>query len=188
MRKAPARAALATTGYGDPCWLTASAFAAATANATALKCVIDSRASHHMCNDCTSFSTYKNLSLPIALELGDNNSVTATHYKFVDVIQGYQVEALHTPTFRLSVLSINQLDLSGHTSIFQNGKCSITSPSSYNLARKLINGIYIIVPMTEFLSSTTEKKWTRDSWLLNVEPAIEPTIKPTIQPTIKPTI
>jgi hypothetical protein len=40
-----------------------------------------------MCNDCTSFSTTKKLSLPIVIELGDNNSVTATHYRCVDVIQ-----------------------------------------------------------------------------------------------------
>ena len=38
------------------------------------------------------------------MELGDNNSVTATHYRFVDIIQGYEVEALHTPTFQLSRL------------------------------------------------------------------------------------
>ena len=51
-----------------------------------------------MCNDRSTFSTFKTLSLPIVIELGDKNSVTATHYGFVD-IQGYQIEALHTPTF-----------------------------------------------------------------------------------------
>jgi len=71
-----------------------------------------------MCNDRSNFSIFNKLSLPIVIELGDNNSVTATHYGFVDVIQGYQVGALYTPTFRLSLLSINQLDLGGHTTIF----------------------------------------------------------------------
>jgi hypothetical protein len=98
-----------------------------------------------MCNDRSSFSTFEKVSLSIVIELGDNNSVIATHYGFIDVIQGYQVEALHTPTFRLSLLSINQLDLGGHTTIFRNGKCSITSPSFCTLAGKLINAIYIIV-------------------------------------------
>ena len=109
-----------------------------------------------MCNDRSSFSTFKKLSLPIVIEVGDNNSVTATHYGFVNIIQGFQVEALHTPTFQLSLLSINQLDLGGHTTIFQNGKCSINSPSSCTLAGKLVNGIYIIVPATALQSSTTE--------------------------------
>ena len=127
-----------------------------------------------MCNDHSSFSTFKKLSLHIVIELGDNNSVTATHYRFIDIIQGYQVEALHTPKFRLSLLSINQLDLGRHTSIFWNGKCSITSLSSCSLAGKLINSIYIIVPATALLSSTTEngKRRKRDS-----SPTIEPTIE-----------
>jgi hypothetical protein len=118
-----------------------------------------------MCNDRSSFSTFKKLSLPIAIELGDNNSVTAMHYGFVNVIQGYQVEALHTATFRLSLVSINQLDLGGHMTIFQNGKCSINSPSSCTLAGKLVNSIYIIVPATALLSSTTEngRKSKRES-------------------------
>jgi len=109
-----------------------------------------------MCNDRSSFPTFKKISLPIVIELGDNNSGTATDYGLVNVIQGFQVEALHTPTFRLSLLSINQLDLGGHTTIFQNGKCSINSLSSCTLTRKLVNGIYIIVPATAILSSTTE--------------------------------
>jgi hypothetical protein len=99
---------------------------------------------------------FKKLPLPIVIELGENNSVTATHYGIVN-IQGYQVDALHTPTFRLSLLLINQLDLGRHTTIFRNRKCSITSPSSCTLAGRIINGIYIIVPVTTLLSSTTKK-------------------------------
>jgi hypothetical protein len=131
-----------------------------------------------MCNDRSSFSTFNNLSLPIVIELGDDNSVTATDYGFVNIIQGYQVEALYTPTFRLSLLSINQLDLGGYMTLFRDGKCFITSPSSCTRARKLVNGIYIIVPATALLSSTTERgiKRQRDSSLPRViinEPTIE---------------
>jgi hypothetical protein len=50
---------------------------------------------------------FKKLSLTIAIELGDNNSVTAMHYGFVDIIQGYQVESLHTPA-SWTVPSIDQ--------------------------------------------------------------------------------
>jgi hypothetical protein len=55
--------------------------------------VIDFGASHHRCNDRSRFSMIKKLSLAIILELEDDNAVTATHYGFVNVIQGYQVEA-----------------------------------------------------------------------------------------------
>jgi len=150
-----------------------------------------SGASHHMCNDRSSFSTFKKLSLPIIIEPGDDNSVTATHYGFVNVIQGYQVEALHTPTCRLSLPSINQSDLSRHTTIFRDGKCSITLPSSCTLGGKLANGIYIIVPATALLSSTTEsrRKRKRDSSLPRViinEPTIESSESPTIASTSPP--
>jgi len=149
-----------------------------------------------MCNDRSSFSKFKKLSLPIVIKLGDNNSVTATDYGFIDVKQGYQVEALHTLTFRLSVLLINQLDLGGQTTIFKNRKCSITSPSSFNLARKLINGIYIIDPATALLSTTDKgKKRTRESSLsrvliteaINAESTTEPTIQSSETPTIAST-
>jgi hypothetical protein len=52
-----------------------------------------------MCDDRSSFSIFKKLSLPIVVELGETNAVTAMHYYFVDVIHHYQAEALHTPTF-----------------------------------------------------------------------------------------
>jgi len=189
VNKATATAAHTTTRDCDPFWLTGCASAA---TAAASKWVIDSRASHHKCNNRSSFSTFKKLSLPIVIELGDNNSVTVTHYGFVDIIQGYQVEALHTLTFRLSLLLINQLDLGWHMTIFRNGKCSITSPSFCNLAGKLINGIYIIVPATAHLSTTENgKKGKRESSrVLIAEPTIEPIIaEPTIEPTIaEPTI
>jgi len=183
VKKATATAALTTTGDCDPIWLTASALATAAATASAPKWVIDSGASHHMCNDRTSFSMYKKLSPPLGIELGDNNSVTATHYGFVEVIQSYQVEALHTPTFRLSLLSINQFDLGGHTTIFRHGKFFINSPSSCSLAGELINGIYITVPATALLSSSTEngKRRKRDS-----SPTMEPTIEPTIESSRAP--
>jgi len=185
VKKATATAALATTGDCDVFWLTACAVAAAP------KWVIDSGASHHLCNDCSSFSSYKKLSLPVVIELGDNNSVTTTHYGFVNLKQGYLVKALHTPTCRLSLLSINQLDLGRHKNIFREGKCSITSPSSCNLTGKLVNGIHTMVLATALLSSITESRRKRksDSLLPRViinKPTIESSESPTITPTSPP--
>jgi len=105
VKKAPATAALATTGDCDPFWITTCVN---TASAVAPKWVIDSGVSHLMCNDHSRFSTFKMLSLPIVIDLGDNNFVTVTHYGFVDVMLGGQVEALHTCIFHLCLLSITQ--------------------------------------------------------------------------------
>jgi len=117
-----------------------------------------------------------------------HNWVTAPHYSFVNVIQGYEVEALHTPTFRLSPLLINQLDLGRHITIFRNGKCSIISPSSCTLAGKQINGIYIIVSaITLFLTTENRKMRMRDnSKVIIAEATINPIIaEPSIELTIK---
>ena len=133
-----ATAALTTTRECISLWLSAYALAATS---DIPKCVIDSGASHHTCNERRSLSTFKMLSLPIIIKLRDNNWITATHFGFVDIIPGYEVNALHAPTFCRTLLSITQLDLCGHMTIFRNGKCSITSLSSCTLARKLTNGI-----------------------------------------------
>jgi len=109
--KATAKAALATTGDCDPLRLTSCAGATVTAQ----KWVIESGSSHHMCHVRSSVSTFTRLSLPILIELRHDNSVTALHYGFVNVIQGYQVEALHISTFRPYLVAITQLDLGRHT-------------------------------------------------------------------------
>jgi hypothetical protein len=98
VKKATTIAALATTGDCDSLLLSACAIAATAAAATP-RWVIDSGASHTMCNDRSSHSALKTLALPIVIELGKNNLITATYYGFVDVIEGYQVETLHTSTF-----------------------------------------------------------------------------------------
>jgi len=52
-----------------------------------------------MCNDYSTFSKGTKLSPPEIIEQGDHYSVLAMHYGLVDLIHGYQVEALHAPTF-----------------------------------------------------------------------------------------
>jgi len=133
-------------------------------------------ASHYVCNGRSSFSMFKKLSLHIVTDLRDNNSVTALHISFIDVILGYQFSALHSPTLPLSLLLIHQKDLVGHTTMFPNGTCSITSPCFCNLTGKLINGIYIIVRATSLLSSTTKKTRNKDSSLPIAEASIESSI------------
>jgi hypothetical protein len=74
------------------------------------------------------------------------------------------------PTFRLSLLSINQLDPAGYTSPFGCGKCSISSPS-ITITGNRVNNLYIISPATALTStvpcmatmSTSRKKRNRAS-------------------------
>jgi len=82
VKKPTPTAALITTRDCDPFWLTTCAHAA-TADS---KWVISSVASHYMCDNCSSISTFQKLSLPVIIELGDHNSVTTMHYGFIDII------------------------------------------------------------------------------------------------------
>jgi hypothetical protein len=52
----------------------------------------------------------KKLCQPIVIEHGDDNKVTGSWNGLVNISQEYEINALYTPTFRLSYLSINQLD------------------------------------------------------------------------------
>jgi hypothetical protein len=87
--------------------------------------VIDSRGSHHMCDDRNRSNSIKILRQPIVIEFGDNNNDIVNHHGLVTISQEYKVNALYTPTFRLSLFFINQLDIARYTSTFRHGKCSV---------------------------------------------------------------
>jgi len=55
-------------------------------------------------------------------ELGYDNTVSVTHRDLVDDAQGYEIDDIYTPTFRLSLFSINQLDSAGATARFGSSK------------------------------------------------------------------
>jgi len=126
--KGTASPSLATIADRDLIGLAANATALTAASAPAAW-VIDSGASHHMCNDRTRFNWIKKPCQPLVIELGDDNNVTISHHGLVDVSHIYDVNVRYMPTFWLSLLSINQLDTAGYTSTFGHGKCSISSPS-----------------------------------------------------------
>jgi len=169
VNKGTASASLATARDRDLIWLAENATTLTTASASAAW-VIDSGASHHMCNDRTRFNSIKELRQPIVIELGDDNKVTVSHHGLVNVSQEYKVNALYMPTFQLSLLSINQLDTAGYTSTFGHGKCSISSPS-ITIPGNRVNDLYIISPATALTStvpsmstkSTSRKKRKRAS-------------------------
>ena len=70
------------------------------------------------------FNTYERLPNPIRIQLSNKTCVFATHHGSVRV-QNYQIDALHTPSFCYSLLSVAELDSQGYHTKFGNGKCSI---------------------------------------------------------------
>jgi len=105
--------------------------------------VVDSGASHNMCNDSSCFISFKRLPSPIIIKLGDETIVTATFHGLFNISQGLQLNALYTPTFLISLLSINQLVLARYSTTFRRGKCSIFTNSS-NIIANCTGDLYIL--------------------------------------------
>jgi hypothetical protein len=77
----------------------------------------------------------------------EHNTVRVTYHGLFDATQGYEIDALYTPTFRLSLFSVNQLDSTGSTATFGGGKCSISSPQSpITIIGHRVNDLYFISP------------------------------------------
>jgi hypothetical protein len=119
---------LATAGNGDLISLDANASALTLASASAAW-VTESAASHYIWKGHNRFNSIKKLCQPIVIEPGDDNKVIVSYHTLVNVSHQYQVIALYTPTFWLSLLSITLLHTAGYRSTFGPGKSYRLSPS-----------------------------------------------------------
>jgi len=105
-------ALLPTATDCKPFWLADNATPLIAASALAAW-VIDSGASHSMCNDCTRLNSIQKQYQPIVIEPGADNQATARYHRLVKISQEYDINALYTPTFWFSFLSINPFDTAG---------------------------------------------------------------------------
>jgi len=80
----------------------------------------------------------------ITIKLGDMNEVHARKKGMVQ-LNGVCIEAFFVPEFRISLLSISQLDPQALTAIFKDGICTIIDQYSNNpLSAPLDCGLYIL--------------------------------------------
>ena len=86
-----------------------------------------------------SYITYERLPSPIVISLGDGSSVKSTHHGIL-LVQHQEIDALHTPTFRYSLLSVGEFDMRGYSTEFGNGKCSIQGPQNTDAMTGSRNG------------------------------------------------
>ena len=109
-----------------------------------------------MCNDRNSFISLKKLSANarITIKLGDQSSVTVMHYGRVR-LQGAELTALYTPTFRISLLSIGQLDIAGYISTFGKGVCEISS-GDHAISGKKRGNLYMVEAEVNASAYTSE--------------------------------
>jgi len=100
--------------------------------------------SHNYCNDFTEFKKDSITEANIIIKLGDKNEVHARKKGLVQ-LNGVCIEAFFVPEFRISLLSVSQLDCHGRTAIFKNGKYAVINHLGNNpISATLDRGLYIL--------------------------------------------
>ena len=106
--------------------------------------VIDSGASHNYSNNIGEFRKGSLTETKMLIKLGDNNTVEANK-KGIVRLKGVDIEAFFVPEFRISLLSVSQLDTSGLTATFKSGECAISdSHGKIVLKGGLEHGLYTL--------------------------------------------
>jgi len=105
---------------------------------------IDSGASHNHCNDYTEFRRDSITGANMIIKLGDKNEVQAKKKGIVQ-LNGVNIEAFFVPEFRISLLSVSQLDSCGLTAMFKAGVCTVTNNyGKHIISATLDRGLYIL--------------------------------------------
>jgi len=106
--------------------------------------VIDSGASHNYGNNLRDFRKNSVKETNMIIKLGDDHQVQAKKKGTVR-LGGVDIEGFFVPEFRISLLSVGQLDSHGYTTTFQSGICSIADAKGQNvLSANLEDGLYIL--------------------------------------------
>ena len=97
--------------------------------------VIDSGASHHMCNNRDMFLPHTITKTNYTIRLGDKTTVEAIEQGLIP-INNFRINALFVPRFRISLLSVSKLDseLQWFTS-FAQSKCTVQDATGREILR-----------------------------------------------------
>lgn len=108
--------------------------------------MVDSGASHHMCNDIQAFCLCSLCTVNLTIRSGDRTVVPAIK-KATILIKAVSIEALFVTAFHVSLLSVTELDKLGCITTFSGGLCSISDSNDVTLLRNGINnGLYVFNP------------------------------------------
>ena len=105
---------------------------------------IDSGASHNYCNNLGNFRQDSVTETNMIIRLGDKSQAQAIKKGAIH-LSGVDIEAFLVPDFRISLLSVGQLDFYGYTTTFRSGICSIANTNGrIVLSATLKQGLYIL--------------------------------------------
>jgi len=101
------------------------------------------------------------------IKLGDNNTVQATK-KGIVRLKGVDIEAFFVPEFRISLLSVSQLDTYRLTTTFRSRVCSITDSHRKSILKGgMEHGLYTLT--TEGSVYVSElRSYNRKAWHSNL--------------------
>jgi len=106
--------------------------------------VIDSGVSHNYGNNLRDFRKNSVKETNMIIKLGDDHQVQVKK-KGIVPLGGVDIEAFFVPEFRISLLSVGQLDSHGYTTTFRSGICSIADAKGRKvLGANLEDGLYIL--------------------------------------------
>ena len=112
--------------------------------------IIDSGASHHMCNDHTVFDSIQHLRKPIKVHIGDGSFLLATASGIIRIeLEPYTIElsVLYVPKLKYCLLSVSRLS-SAYQLSFQDNACYLIPRSSNNYTQVvlgcLVDGLYVL--------------------------------------------
>ena len=104
--------------------------------------VVDSGATHHMCNDREAFRKNSLGPARATVRLGDMTSLTVKQQGVV-AVNGVDLKALFIPEFRVSLLSVAQLDAARLMTSFANRECTISDLAGITFIQaRLSDGLY----------------------------------------------
>ena len=121
--------------------------------------VIDSGACHNYGNNLRDFRKNSVKETNMIIKLGDDHQVQAKKKGIVS-LRGVDIEAFFVPEFRISLISVGQLDSHGYTTTFRSGICSIADAKGQKiLGTNIEDGLYIL--STDGLAHVSEIRMLR---------------------------
>ena len=106
--------------------------------------VIDSGASHNYSNNLRDFRKNSVKQTNTIIKLGDDHQIQAKKKGSVR-LGGVDIEAFYVPEFRISLLSVGQLDSQASTMTFRSGICAIANAKGPKvLGANLEDGLYTL--------------------------------------------
>src|SRR3978361_899878 len=133
--------------------------------------VIDSGTSHNYSNNLRDFRKDSVMETNMIIKLGDKHQVQAKK-KGVVRLGDVEIEAFFVPEFRISLLSVGQLDSYRYTSKFSSGICSITNTKGNKVLSVILEqGLYVLstdgsahVSEIRLLRTSTKNMKTLKMW------------------------